>query len=282
MSRRHRRPRHGPRTWTRSAVYTALPPEEQATLRAQAEAVLIQKGTKRAFLVWPAILSTIGGLLEAQAAGTLWALAPHASDHPPPLGRPTSLEHRWILLQHARSQCPATRRPPVPTSVWTQRDRKPKKGKLPAPTSTIPSRTSKRSVGSWCSSTRRGRRADRADRARPADVCGHGGACVAWGSTIRVVSLPNCCRTSSPDRPERCRRRGRPVLLNAHEYGTDPERRAAPHRRPASRLPSPTMPASSNSPRVLGQDGWHGDPFLAVKLQYPEWTRALGPGRRRA
>ena len=153
----------------------------------------------------------------------------------------------------------------------------------PRPSTISSSRTSKRSVGSWCSSTRRGRRADRAETApdRLTFV-----AMAVHALRVGRQSVWSLCQTAAgpaaPDRPERCRRRGRRVLLNAHEYGTDPERRAAPHRRPASRLPSPTMPASSNSPGVLGQDGWHGDPFLAVKLQYPEWTRALGPGRRRA
>ena len=47
--------------------------------------MLIQKGTKRAFLVWPAILSTIGGLLEAQAAGdAVGPLAPMPATIPRP------------------------------------------------------------------------------------------------------------------------------------------------------------------------------------------------------
>ena len=66
------------------AAYTALPHERQAVLWAQAEAVLLREGNKRDFLVWPAILSTIGCLLEAQE--TREALSPPtlATDPLPP------------------------------------------------------------------------------------------------------------------------------------------------------------------------------------------------------
>jgi hypothetical protein len=47
---------------------------------------------------------------------------------------------------------------------------------------------------------------------------------------------------------------------------------------PAAGVPPPAVPLSEDArfvdlaQRVLWQGGWRGEPFLAVKLQYPEWT----------
>jgi hypothetical protein len=65
------------------------------------------------------------------------------------------------------------------------------------------------------------------------------------------------------------------VRLNAHAYGIDPQRQAPP---PPEASAPPALSEDARfvdlARRVLGQDGWRGDPFIAVKMQYPEWTRA--------
>ena len=48
-------------------------------------------------------------------------------------------------------------------------------------------------------------------------------------------------------------------------------RRSRP-RDPRSR--SPTTRVVLLAPQVLRQTGWHGEPFLGVKLHDPTWTRA--------
>jgi hypothetical protein len=61
------------------------------------------------------------------------------------------------------------------------------------------------------------------------------------------------------------------LLLREHADG--PRRRAAPEG--GSVMP---MPDDARfvllAQEVLHQAGWYGDPFLAVKMQYPEWPRA--------
>jgi len=84
-----------------------------------------------------------------------------------------------------------------------------------------------------------------------------------------------------------------PGALFAHNlrlqrwYGTDANDLAAEKRLIAhERAHAPAPPRSDAPPvlsddarfvdlaqRVLRQDGWRGDPFLAVKMPYPEWTR---------
>ncbi len=64
------------------------------------------------------------------------------------------------------------------------------------------------------------------------------------------------------------------VRLNAHDFGIDPQRRAPP---PAEASEPPILSDDARfvdlARRVLGQDGWRGDPFIAVKMRYPAWTR---------
>ena len=53
----------------------------------------------------------------------------------------------------------------------------------------------------------------------------------------------------------------------------------APREAPAAPAPTSEVPLSDDArfvdlaQRVLRHDGWRGEPFLAVKLQYPAWTR---------
>jgi hypothetical protein len=61
-------------------------------------------------------------------------------------------------------------------------------------------------------------------------------------------------------------------LLRAHRDG--------PCRRPATCAAAPEVPLPDDTrfvllaEQVLRQAGWQGDPFLAVQMQYPMWTRA--------
>ena len=62
--------------------------------------------------------------------------------------------------------------------------------------------------------------------------------------------------------------------LREHTYGPRPPAM------PAVGTPAPAVPLSDDAhfahlaQQVLRHDGWRDDPFLLVKRQYPEWTRA--------
>lgn len=260
------------------AAYTALPPGEQATLRAQAEALLIQQGTKRDFLVWPAILSTIGGLLEAQTMGeAVGPLVPTGVTIPlPPRTSNVSVPH--VDTPPARAQpCPAPRLPPAPASgVHPRSDRK-RKGKPPAP-------TLRHILPEDLQDT--GRLLVLLDEARGQGLIGQAPAdrltfCAMAAHALRVGEDNPCglfyrllhaekLRLYLSDADDEAAR----ARLNAYDYGIDEQRRFPPQ--PAASEP-PILSDDARfvdlARRVLGQDGWRGDPFIAVKMQYPEWTR---------
>jgi hypothetical protein len=215
------------------ATYTALPPEAQATLRAQAEAVLIQQGTTRDFLVWPVILSTIGCLLETQE--TREALgSPTLATNPFPPRTSAAGGSAEALASHA---------PAAPMALRSDRKRK---GKPPAPTLRHILLEDLQDNS---------RLLVLLDEARQQGLIGQAPAdrltfCAMAAHALRVGEDNPCglfCRLLHDDTLRRylsdADDEAARVRLNAHEYGVD-ERRGTP------------IPLEASEPPPLSKDAW--------------------------
>jgi hypothetical protein len=230
------------------ARYRALPADRQAALREEAAARLVQKGYHPDYLTTMLILPEVCHLLAAQV-GCAVAPVPLASavrpppspppeeptPTPPPHPRPAAPTLRHILLEDLEDLVRLL-------VLFAQAIEHGLIGKAPADRLTFVAM------------------AVHALRVGVDNPCG----------LFRTLLHDTKLRIVLSDADDHAAR----VRLNAHDFGIDPQRRAPP---PAEASEPPILSDDARfvdlARRVLGQDGWRGDPFIAVKMRYPAWTR---------
>ena len=255
------------------ARYAALPAAAQEALWAQARAHLMQQGTPPAFLVKPVVLAEVCRRL-VQPGG------PDA---------PEALAH---AVEAAPAGAAGCKNLAVPLKELDPK---------PFPEMQNPEPTERGPTGAWHSRQNPENKAtlrdvqpkDLSDLGRLLDLH-HQAAMrgwVTWSDADRLNVVAMAVHAQRVGH-EPCRlfvallrdRRWEVITqededtahrwLREQAYG--PQRPAMP----ATAAPAPAVPLSDDAhfahlaQQVLRHDGWRDDPFLLVKRQYPEWTRA--------
>ncbi len=266
------------------ARYTALPAADQEALWAQARAHLLQRGTPPAFLIKPVVLSEVYRRLAKQGGPDAPEAIPHAA-----LTAPAVADDCKNLAVDNR---PGRKNLAVPLKEVD-----------PEPFQEIedPESAPRGPTGAWHSQKSTGEKALLRD-VQPDDLrdiervlaLHHQAAMRGWvtwseADRLNVVAAAVHARRvgQAPCRlfVALLRDRRWEVITQededtAHrwlrEQAYGPRRPAMP----AAGTPAPAVPLSDEAhfahlaQQVLRAHGWREDPFLLVRRQYPEWTRA--------
>jgi len=268
------------------ARYAALPVADQEALWAQARAHLMQHGIPPAFLITPVVLAEVCRQLAKQGGPDAPAAVSHAVEAAP--AGADGCKNLAVDKRHDRKNLAVPLKEVDPKPFPEIQDPDPTRH---GPTGACHSRKSTENTATL----RDVQPEDLRNLGRLLDLH-HQAAMRGWVSwseadRLHVVAAAVHARRVGQ---EPCRLFV--ALLRARRWEVitqDDEDTAwgwlrdylygpAPRTEPEAPAP-PLVPAVPRSEaarfvdlaqRVLRQGGWHGEPFLAVKLQYPEWTRA--------
>ena len=263
------------------AVYAALPAERQEVLWADATASLLAQGTAPAFLIRPVVQAEVERLLAAEHGAAEPAAAPIAPGAPPTRsdgcknvaggarasGQKVAVpfKERYLKpLRELHDPEPAHRGPPgarpPPETHARLRDVQPEDLGAVGRLLDLHRQAALRGWVSW----------SEAGRLHVVAAAVHARRVGQEPCRLFVALLRDRRWEVITQEDEETAR----VWLRDALYG--PARREAPE----AGAPPPVVPLSEDAhcvdlaQRVLRHGGWHREPFLAVKLQYPAWTRA--------